>query len=423
MLFSLCYNLAIGLFALFALPKAILNGKLQRISERMFWGFPKIEQDDNDLIWIHAVSFGEMKAVTPLVPKLKAEYTKKHGKTPLVVISTVTATGYAEAKEALPDADHHVYLPLDFSWNVNLCLRGVKPNLVVLTETDLWYHFLKHCNSAGSRIAVVNAKLSEKTCSRFKQLPWLAQRLYGLVDRFAVQEEVYSERLQAIGVAPERLDVTGNIKFDAKVPFLSEQGSTELRTRMGLQSGDRVVTVGSSHDPEERQLLKALTPLWEREPRLKIVLVPRHPQRFDAVAALLKERDIPFWRFSSEQPATGDEKVLLVDAMGVLRQCYELADISIVAGSFTDKVGGHNILEPCPYGSAVLFGPHMHTQPQMVRLALESGAGQQVTYSEVAGAVSTLLSDQSALDSQGQRCKDLWSTLGGAIERSVRSVL
>ena len=404
--------------ALLALPRLIYQrfayGKYRdSLPLRFAKAYPYIDKAGRKLYWIHAVSVGETKAVAALARLIKERHPEH-----ILVVSSVTETGHAEAKRSLPFADYHLYLPLDFSWNVRSVLRKIAPDVVILCETDFWYHFLKGCKSLGAKLYVVNGKMSARSAKRLKYLPWFVKRLYGLIDIFCVQAEIYRTRFLDVGVDEEQVVVTGNIKFDAEYPKLLPSELQRLRAEMGIAHGDPVLVVGSTHDPEEKQLIPVLKKVWEYLPNLKVLLVPRHPERFDAVAALLKGQGVPFKRYSI--PLEGNSVAcVLVDAMGVLRQCFQLADLAIIAGSYTDKVGGHNILEPLWYGVPVIFGPHMHSQPELVQLVDQYDAGVEISMEELGSKLIELFDDKALRQQLGRRGLDLVSNIQGATRRTA----
>lgn len=348
--------------------------------------FPAINKNGRPLVWVHAVSVGEIKAVTALIKVMR-----KRLDNPYILVTTVTETGQAEARRSLRDADLHMYLPLDFSWNVKRVFEKVKPDVVLLCETDFWYHFLKCAQDSGAFVALVNGKVSEKSMQRYRWLPWFSKRLFSTIDLFCVQSALYSDRFCGLGVPKEKIVVTGNLKFDTHYPRLSHAELDKWKTQLGIEEDLQVLVVGSTHHPEEQQLLSQLKEVWARHPLLKVILVPRHPERFNEVATLLTKEKVSFVRLTEIESRTGQERVILLDAMGLLRQCYQLATIAIVCGTYTAKIGGHNLLEPCWYGVPVLFGPHTHQQPDMVQLINAYQAGLSVPIQRIATQLNTLL--------------------------------
>ncbi len=417
MLFRGLYEIVLVIFGLLMLPKYLYqvvvkhkyrNSFLNRFGSR----FPIIQKGERTLVWIHAVSLGETKAITPLVKSLRRELGN-----PIIVFSTTTETGHVEACRTV-DADHHVYLPLDFGWVIRPIIRRTAPNLVVLCESDFWYNFLSASKECGAKIALVNGKVSSRSFKRFLKFPFVAESLFSPIDLFCVQSQLYGKRFESLGVPEEKIKVTGNIKLDGDYPKLSDQELQAWRMELGILPSDPVVVIGSTHNPEESLLMVEMEKVWAEFPNLKVIFVPRHPERFNEVAALLQKGKMGVRRLSQKGDQQG-ESVILVDAMGQLRKCYQLADVAIVAGSYTEKVGGHNILEPCWYGVPVIFGPHMYGQPDFVDLITEYQAGMQVSLENVAETVIDLLKDDSkhkVLSDGGFR---LSSSVQGATKRTL----
>jgi len=391
MIFSFFYDLIFFIFLLFCLPKILFlyffKKKYQKsFKQRFGLDFPQINKKGKPLIWIHAVSVGETRAIILLSRLLASDYT--------LLISSITETGHAEAKRSLHFADFHLFLPVDLKMVIDPIVKRVRPDIVMISETDLWFQFLSSAKKYGAKTVLVNGKISEKSTKRLLFFSFFAKRLYALIDFFCVQNDLYKERFLSLGVPLNKMAVTGNLKFDEDENGWDEKDSAVWKERLGISKEDQVVVVGSTHDVEERLILDALRSLLEENPHLKIILVPRHPERFDAVAGLLSERKHSFCRFSQSKNIS--EQIILIDEMGLLRKCYKIADLAIVGGSFTPKIGGHNILEPLRAGVPVLFGPYMHAQPDFLKLVLDAKAGIQVTDKEIFKTVKRLLENQQA---------------------------
>lgn len=379
------------------------------LKKRLGRNFPELPETRGPKIWVHAVSMGETKAVAPLVRGLRQEHPDAQ-----IILSAVTETGHEEGRRSVPEADAHVYLPFDFAPVVRRVLKKFSPDLVVLCETDIWYNFLQQAKDHGAKVVLVNGKLSERSQRRLKRLPWVAKHLMGCLDRLCLQGEIYRERFASLGVAPEKMHVTGNLKFDGQSVALSSKERQALRTQLGIEAGDVVITLASTHETEEELLLKAIEPLMERYPQLKLLIVPRHPERFGTVAALLPSH----FRYS-QGVNSGKKRIGLIDAMGVLKHCFQVSDIAIVCGSFTAKVGGHNILEPCEFAVATLFGPHMHAQPELTESALAAKAALQLSPSDLAYHLEQLIREPERRQVLGQAGASFAKSQKGATQRSL----
>jgi 3-deoxy-D-manno-octulosonic-acid transferase len=407
-----------AIFSLKAIYQLIFYKKYRKsLLQRFGVGFPKIQKEGKNLIWIHAVSLGETKAIAPLIKKIKDE-----DKNSLFVISTVTETGYSEAKKNISEADFHVYLPFDLKWIIRPIVRRVKPNIVILCETDFWYNFLSSCKKEGASILLVNGKLSEKSVGYYQRFPWFSKPLFNLIDKFCLQSNHYQERFLKLGIPKEKIEVTGNIKMDGHYPHLSINELAEWRKKFCLDTGSILLVAGSTHDPEEEMVLDILQQTWKKIPNLFLLLVPRHPERFQEVSKLLEEKKIPFRRYSQLEKVSNQEKVVLMDQMGLLRQCYQLADVAIVGGSYTPKVGGHNIIEPAWYGVPVLFGPYMHSQPEMVALINQYQAGLQVDFENLPHILMGLFSDEMKRKVLGQAGSKMVQEATGATLRTFHTI-
>jgi 3-deoxy-D-manno-octulosonic-acid transferase len=391
------YNCALLLLSVFYLPKWLRQRKVKKPDFTFIKSGPRI--------WIHSISLGETKAVHPLIRQLKLAHPDV-----TILVSTITDTGYEESKKL--GADFIFYLPLDFSWTIRKLMNRIKPDLLILMEGDFWFNLI----TLAPRVALINGRISEKSLSRFQKVPFFSRPLFHKIEILCVQSELFRRRFLALGIDPRRITVTGNLKFDQSFPPIDK---TKWRHDLGLLPTDRVLTIGSTHDPEEELLLTALAPLLQKFPKLKILLVPRHPERFPDVAALLEQKGIDFNRFSSPQKDP-NPRVILVDAMGVLSACYHLSELAIVGGSFITRLGGHNIFEPAALGVPVLFGPSMYSQKDLVDLVLSAGAGCQVTLVNMASVVDSLLSDPDVAMSQAGL--KLASQVHGSTTRTLQAL-
>lgn len=418
MLLTLLYEFVLWIAALIFLPKLfyqmLWQGKNRgSLLQRLGIGFPTLPKEPGrKRVWIHAVSLGETRAITPLARKIKASPGN-----PFLIVTTTTETGLAEAKRSIPQADAHAHLPFDLCWIISHAVKRIQPDLVVLCEGDFWYNFLRCSRNQGARVILVNGKISERSLRRFMRFSWFSRPLFALIDRFCVQNALYASRFEKLGIPEDKITSTGNLKFDDATQMLSPVDLLALKTRLGIQEGDLTLVIGSTHDPEEASILDVLPAVWKAFPRLKVFFVPRHPGRFPEVAALFKQSELPYACFS-QGPVDPAVKLVLVDAMGVLRNCYQVADLAIVAGSFTARVGGHNIVEPSAYGVPVLFGPYMHTQTELVDLVKEYGAGIQVTLDELPQQLIDLLGHSEKRKALGLKGKELIASSQGATERT-----
>lgn len=416
------YEIALWLIAILAIPKTIFSffyHKKYRESllPRLGIRYPVFQEHPLPSIWIHAVSVGETKAIVPLARELNRRFPNN----PLI-ISSVTETGHAEAKRSLPFADYHVYLPFDFRWLVRRIVKNASPGLVLLCESDFWFNFLHQSKKRGASIALANGKMSERSMRRFGWISFFSRRLFSLLDVICVQNTLYRSRFIEAGASPEKIYITGNLKLDEDYPQLSHQEAVEWRQKLGIQPSQPVLTIGSSHDPEEQFFLKVLKEIWKHTPDLRVILVPRKPEHFKEVGQLLEKERLKWISFTDISRRTGNEQVILIDAMGLLRMCYQLSDFALVAGSYTDRVGGHNILEPCWYGKPVIFGPHMHTQLELVELITQYGAGVQVAHENLTSILDMWLKNRQEAQEIGSNGLRLVKDLKGSTQRTLQAI-
>lgn len=374
------YQIVLHLLALFYFPKILLTKKGRKtFLAKLGKGFPKVDKGERPLIWIHAVSLGETKSIVSLVKRLQAHPTR-----PLVLLSTATLTGHEEGKKALKEADYHVFMPFDVSYIISPIVKNVAPDLVLVAETDFWPCFQRTAKRCGASLCLVSGKLSEKSLSRHQLVRRFSRFLLEPFDRFLLQSALHQTRFSLLGVSQEKMSVTGNLKLDGA----EEVGDVDaFGAQWKMKRGDPILTFGSTHRGEEEILVPVIKTLLKQFPLLKVFLVPRHPERFDEVAALLTQAQLPFTRSTEKRSSS----MILVDEMGLLKKCYALSQVAFVAGSFIPKIGGHNILEPLFFSTPVLFGPHMHAQSDFRDLVLTAQAGLQVTEDSLLPTLTTLL--------------------------------
>jgi 3-deoxy-D-manno-octulosonic-acid transferase len=366
-------------------------------------------------IWIHAVSVGEVQAAEPLVRRLLERHPQQ-----AIVLTTVTPTGAARARQLFGDRVHLRYVPFDLPGSVRRFFDRVQPRLAMILETELWPNLYAECGRRGVPLVLASARLSPRSVGRYRRLvPLFRQALsHGIV--IAAQSEADAARFRSIGAAPERTHVTGNIKFDFQPPPETEARGRQWRDRH--VPGRAVWVAGSTHEGEEEAVLDAHRRVLEQSRDALLILVPRHPQRFEAVRELLAKRGEAFVNRASGAAVTNDRQILLGDTMGELMMFYAAADVAFVAGSLV-PVGGHNLLEPASLGRPVLTGPHNFNSEKIAQLCFEAGAARVVAdTAELAREVAALLADPGRRATMGAAGRAALDANRGAIDRLLALV-
>jgi 3-deoxy-D-manno-octulosonic-acid transferase len=393
-----------------------IAGLGQKLSGRIVRQHP-----DRPCVWFHAVSVGEVLQLPSLVDGFLARHPGWE-----VLITTTTGTGFDVARQKF--LQHTVaYWPLDFRRSVTNALQVVRPELVVLVELELWPNFLLAANRLGVPVVLANARLSAKSYRGYRWLKPVLRPILQTLSQVAAQTEEYAARLIDLGIPAERVTVTGNIKYDRVQSDHGNPKTAELRAAFGLADDALVFIAGSTQDPEERYALEAYRILRGEFPPLRLVLVPRHKERFEEVAGLISESGFAVVRRSqkSAKPPAGndatgsDRPVLLLDTLGELGACWGLADVAFVGGSLTNR-GGQNMLEPAGYGAAVLFGPNTWNFRDIVEQLLARNAALVIRdRDELRDTVRRLLADPAERQRLGQTARAFVLTQQGATQATL----
>ena len=452
-------NLLYLLLIFFSLPwfvyQSIRKGKYREGFAAKFLGRVPRRESHNPCLWLHAVSVGEVNLVAPLLRMIGHERPGWE-----CVLSTTTMTGMAVARKKYPGL-LVFYCPLDFSWAVRAAMRRIRPDVLVLAELELWPNLIRAAKQSGARVAVINGRLSEHSFRGYRRIRPLVARLLAQVDLIAVQDEVYAERFRQLGARPETVAVTGSLKYDGAQTDRNNPATERLRQLAGFAREDAIFLAGSTQDPEEEAALAAFCQLRERWPQLRLVLVPRHPDRFESVARMLDGSGVPWQRrsalekgrrgeeekgrkgewetrtsaemagpfspapllpFSSSHPSPATHhpppRVLLVDAVGELGAWWGTAQIAFVGGSFGNR-GGQNMIEPAAYGAAVSFGPNTWNFRDVVTAMLAHDAAAVVNGpAELTAFVRRCLEDPDYAAGLGRRAQALVLSQLGATRRT-----
>jgi len=367
------------------------------------------------LIWLHAVSVGEVLAVSGLVKTLDADLPGH-----FVVISTTTKTGQALARNRF-GRDRVFYCPLDLPWAVRAYLNALKPCLFVLAETEFWPNLLHGCFRRGIPVAVVNARISDRSWPRYRRLRSLWRPFLSRLSRVLAQSETDAERLRAIGCSAQAVSVAGNLKFDVRAA--NEAEATRLLKLLG--SGLSFLVAGSTLEGEEAALIRQRASLLGANANLAVVLAPRHPERFEQVASLLDQSGVPWvrrstWSGKSDEalePLKAGQFVLL-DTIGELASVYSLASVAFVGGSLI-PAGGHNPLEPAQFGVPIVMGPHYENFRSIVDELRNRDAIRISSKEDFAQTLVGLLTDRTGALAMGERARQVFDRQAGATERCM----
>jgi 3-deoxy-D-manno-octulosonic-acid transferase len=353
-------------------------------------------------------------AVAGLVGELRRRFPGQK-----VFISTTTDTGQGLARQRFGEANVF-YFPMDFAFAIRPYLQVLRPQLVVIAETEFWPNFLRLAHASGARVAVVNARISDRSWPGYRRFRWLLRRLLINVDLFLAQTPDDAARLQDIGAKPERIRVSGNLKFD--IPVAGPIAIVEsLRKSIAASATGPVLVCGSTMDGEESLLLKAFENVLVQHPRAVMILAPRRPERFAAVTALLHQMSIGFYKRSEWNGESLAGKVFLLDTIGELSALYALADVAFVGGSLVPH-GGHNIIEPAQHGIAIVVGNHTENFREMVSLFQSRSALRVVGPAELPLVLIELLANDAERIALGQRAAETMRSQVGATARTADSL-
>lgn len=418
-LLNLLYVLVIAAASPWLLWAAVRKGKYRDGYREKLLGLVPKREGDEPCVWLHAVSVGEVNLLGVILRELGE---RRPGWK--VVVSSTTHTGLELARRKYPDVTTF-YCPLDFSWAVRAAMRRVRPSLLVLAELELWPNLITAACEAQIPVAVVNGRLSERSFRGYRKLRPFMRRLLNRLSLIVVQNDEYRERFAALGAEARRLVTTGSLKFDGAVGDRQSAATRRLATLAGFRADDVVFLAGSTQEGEEAAALEAYRNLAGEFPRLRLVLVPRHADRFDEVARLLERSGVPYARRSAldsiEYAST--QRVLLVDAVGELGAWWGTAQIAFVGGSFGNR-GGQNMLEPAAYGAAVSFGPNTWNFREIAgALVAAGGAVVLPDPAALAPFVRRCLVNAEFGDELGRRARQLVAANLGATARTVDLLL
>ena len=411
----LIYSIAWWVALPLVLLRLLLRGRKEpgyrrHVAER-FGFYGDLAHDGNSpILWVHAVSVGETRAAQPLVAALLDAYPAHR-----ILLTHMTPTGRATGSELFGKRDRVIqsYLPYDTGWMVGRFLRHFRPQLCVLMETEVWPNVMAQCAQRGIPVALVNARLSQRSLNRALRFPALFGEAAAAMSCVAAQTESDAQRIRQLG-APN-VHVTGSIKFDVVPPAAMLERGAILRSRFGSRP---VLMCANTRDGEEALILDALPSL--NVPDALLVIVPRHPQRFDEIARMIAARGLSLARRSSTgDESIGDVSVFLGDSMGEMFAYYAASDVAFVGGSLL-PLGGHNLIEACAVGKPVLIGPHTFNFADAAENAIAAGAALRVEdAAELMRQATLLLQDEGARSRMGEQARHFSQQHGGATARTM----
>ncbi len=417
-LLNMVYLLVLLLASPWLLYQAWRKGKYRAGFAEKFFGRVPVRAGDEPCIWFHAVSVGEVNLLAPLLKEFARRRPDCEG-----VISTTSVAGFQLAKKNYPQ---HVvfYCPLDFSWAVRAAMRRVRPTLLVLAELELWPNLIRAANESGAKVAVVNGRLSDKSFRGYRRIRSLLANTLQRIDCIAAQTDEYAQRFITLGCRTEAVQSCGSLKYDGAQTDRNNPVTKRLRELANIRPSDKIFLAGSTQAPEDQLALDTFRELVMQHSKLRLIVVPRHPERFDEVAKLLSQSGLT-WRRRSElkDDESATWQVLLVDTIGELGAWWGTAAIAFVGGSLGHR-GGQNMIEPAAYGAAVCFGPNTWNFRDIVASLLAVDAARVIQDGpDLTAFVKQCLGDPHFAHELGTRAKELVAANLGAAERTVGILL
>ena len=420
MLANLLYVTALTLLSPVILYRMLRHGRYKRGARQKLLGLSNTQARamtrGKRCVWIHAVSVGEVNLLPRLINELERTTTLP------IVVSTSTDTGYDLAVQRF-GSQRVFFCPLDFTWAVRRTLRSLNPAQLVLAELELWPNLIRVAASQGCPAVIVNGRLSERSCRGYQKFRKLTEPIFRSLHWVACQDETSRRNFSACGTPPERLQVTGSLKFDDAPDDRDVPDVNQRKIWAGVDASHQVWVVGSTQEGEEQMAIAAFLELRVRHPQLRLALVPRHKERFDKVAGIVTDAGLELRRRSKSQSPNSrvweSREVILIDTIGELRHWWGVADIATVGGSFGDR-GGQNMLEPAGYGCAVSFGPNTRNFKEIAgRLIEANGARRLQTGEDLIAFVDRCIMEPAFAASLGSAAQQLVRRHRGAIGRTV----
>lgn len=424
------YDIGFAIFSLFYLPTLIFKGKLHGDFLERFGRYDNAKRsalaNAKGAIWIQAVSVGEVALCRDFVPALK---TKFPGRT--IIFSTITKAGNDMAKRLFQKDAIIIYFPLDFSFIVKKAIKLARPKVYVMVETEIWPNFLKEIERNAIAAILINGRISDRSIGKYRLAKPFLRKILRNMNILCMQSRIDADRIIGLGARPDRVKVTGNMKFDIHIKA-SRLSVAEIMGQLGLKEGDELLVAGSTHPGEEEEIIGAYKELTQKFPRLKLLIAPRHIERSDEVAAIVKKLGFePILLSILSVPCTlrpacpaggsvgGEPCVYILDTIGRLNDFYSIASVVFIGGSLI-KHGGQNPIEPAVYGKPVIFGRYMFNFKNAAEAFLAKGAAIRVdSGSELIPILHNLLADKSKRSEMGAMAERVVVENGGATDRNL----
>ncbi len=416
-LLNLLYGIGLLILSPWLAARSFMTGRYrQGLSHKLFGARPVSLPEGTPVAWFHGVSVGEIHLLDTVVKAFRKRHPQWH-----CVVSTTTDTGMVEAAKKFADLTV-IYWPFDFSWAVNRTLNALRPKLIVLAESELWPNFLLAASKQNVPVMLINGRISPRSARRYRLFGKLGRMLLlSRIAKFAMQSSAYAGLLQEIGIAAQKIAVTGSVKYDGVLGDKNNPQTRRLADQLGLAACDVIWVAGSTHAPEEQIVLDVFSRLRATHPKLRLLLVPRSPDRFDEVARLIERSGMSFIRRSQltglpvERPA-----VILLDTMGELNAAWGLADIGFTGGSLDGRRGGQSMIEPAGLGVPVVFGPFVWNFRDAAERLIEAKAAVKVGTSEqMYEELLRMLDDETVRRRMGEAARSLVLEQQGATQRTL----
>ena len=391
----------------------LLKKERLHLAERLGFKLPEPARD-RPFLWIHAVSVGEVLSLQNLVREIKSRHSDWQ-----IGFSVLTDTGHKVAGAKLKGVDYLFFIPFDIGWAVRRCFKTLNPRLLVLAESEFWPRLLREARRSRCPVLLVNGRISDRTYHRLQCWPWAARRLFTNISRFLVQSPQDKKRLEDLGIEPDRLCLSGNLKCETRLPEYSAEDIRRFKKDLSIPEGKKVVVAGSIHKGEDDMLVRAFRQAREARRDVLLVLAPRHPDKFADFEKSVPDDSLTVRRRTRMEPGlTWD--LLILDTIGELVRFYAVADAAFIGGSLIPW-GGQNLLEPAYYGKPIFFGPHMKNFAALADQFVGAGAARIVREPEELADLF-LFKNPANIEAMGRKAKALLGSLQGATDKTLAAI-